>query len=149
MIGTTAYIAKTNPESHLEIQKKMQKYYAKIKPSIPKYKIGDTVRIQRLRGKFDRRYNERAKQEIFKIRNIKTNLKIPLYELSDYSGKENIKGSFYQSEIVKVTGDVFRIEKVLKRRNYRGNDQLFVKWKGFNDSYNSWIDASQVTQNFN
>ena len=30
----------------------------------------------------------------------------------------------------------FRIEKVIKRK---GN-KLFVKWKGYNNSFNSWID---------
>jgi len=148
MIGTTPYLAETRPEVHVEMRKKMTKYYEKIRPRRAKFDIGDTVRIQRLRGKFDRGYNERAKQEIFRIANIKTNLKIPLYELTDYSGQEPIKGRFYQHELVKVSGDVFRVEKVLKKRKYRGKDQLFVKWKGFSDNYNSWIDADQVSQVF-
>ena len=71
-----------------------------------------------------------------------------MYVLSDYSGNEIIKGRFYQNELVKVSGDIFRVEKVIKRRRYRGKNQLFVKWKGFNESYNSWIDADQVTRTF-
>jgi len=149
MIGTTPYLAETKPEVHVEMRKKMQKYYEKIRPRVAKFNIGDTVRIQRLKGKFDRGYNERANQEIFRIFNIKTNLKIPLYELTDYSGRELIKGRFYQHELVKVSGDVFRIEKVIKKRKYRGKDQLFVKWKGFSNDSNSWIDADQVSQVFN
>ena len=148
MIGTTPFIAETQPESHLEISKRLAKYYEKIKPRKVKFSVGDTVRIQRLKGKFDRGFNERAKQEIFKIHAIRTNLKIPLYQLTDYSGREQIKGSFYENELVKVSGDVFRIEKVIKKRKYRGRNQLFVKWKGFNDSYNSWIDQDQVTNVF-
>jgi len=148
MIGTSPYIAETKRETHPEIHKRLTKYYEKIKVKKPTLSVGDTVRIQRLRGKFDRGYNERAKQEIFKISKIKTNLKIPLYELTDYSGREIIKGRFYQHELVKVSGDVFRIEKVIKKRKYRGRSQLFVKWKGFDDSHNSWIDADQVSQVF-
>jgi len=45
---------------------------------------------------------------------------------------------------VKVEGDTFRIEKVVKKRKYRGKNQLLVKWKGFDDSYNSWIDAAGI-----
>ena len=30
----------------------------------------------------------------------------------------------------------FRIEKVIKRKC----DKLYVKWKGYNNSFNSWID---------
>ena len=33
----------------------------------------------------------------------------------------------------------FRIEKVIKRKG----DKLNVKWKGYNNSYNSWIDKKR------
>lgn len=146
MIGTTPHIAETDPNSHIQISKNLAKYYDKIKPRKAKFEIGDVVRIRHLEGKFDRGYNERAKVEMFKIKEIRTNLKQPLYVLTDYSGNETIKGSFYQHELVKVTGENFRVEKVIKKRKHRGKEQLFVKWKGFNDSYNSWIDSSQVTK---
>ena len=29
-----------------------------------------------------------------------------------------------------------RVEKVIKRKS----DKLYVKWKGFNSSFNSWVD---------
>ena len=31
---------------------------------------------------------------------------------------------------------MFRVEKVIKRKG----DKLYVKWKGYNSSFNSWID---------
>ena len=34
----------------------------------------------------------------------------------------------------------FRIEKVIKRK---GN-KLYVKWKGYNNSFNSWIDKKDL-----
>ena len=34
----------------------------------------------------------------------------------------------------------FRIEKVIKRKD----DKLFVKWKGYNNLFNSWIDKKKV-----
>jgi hypothetical protein len=142
MIGVTPYQAETMPELEVQIQKKINAYHQKIKPQKPKFEIGDQVRIAKLKGKFSRGYNEQASREIFKIHSIKTNFKIPLYVLSNYRGDEIIKGSFYDFELVKVEGDLFRIEKVIKRRKYRGKNQLFVKWKGFDDSYNSWIDAT-------
>jgi hypothetical protein len=142
MIGVTPYQAETMPELEVQIQKKINAYHQKIKPQKPKFEIGDQVRIAKLKGKFSRGYNEQASREIFKIHSIKTNFKIPLYILSNYRGDEIIKGSFYDFELVKVEGDLFRIEKVIKRRKYRGKNQLFVKWKGFDDSYNSWIDAT-------
>ena len=34
----------------------------------------------------------------------------------------------------------FRIEKVIKRKD----DKLCVKWKGHNNSFNSWIDKKDI-----
>jgi len=85
---------------------------------------------------------------MFKIHKVKTNMRIPLYVLSNYRGDEILKGSFYAEELVKVTGEVFRIENVIKRRKFRGKKQMLVKWKGFDDSYNSWIDDDDVQRRF-
>ena len=74
--------------------------------------------------------------------------KITLYYLETYDKSEKLKGGFYDFEITLVDTVVFRIEKVLKRRKYRGKNQIFVKWKGFNDTYNEWIDEENVEQVF-
>ena len=34
----------------------------------------------------------------------------------------------------------FRIEKVLKKKD----DKLYVKWKGYDNSFNSWIDKKDL-----
>ena len=34
----------------------------------------------------------------------------------------------------------FRIEKVIKKTG----DKLYVKWKGHNNSFNSWIDKKDI-----
>ena len=34
----------------------------------------------------------------------------------------------------------FRIEKVIKKKR----DKLYVKWKGYDDSFNSWIDKKDL-----
>ena len=34
----------------------------------------------------------------------------------------------------------FRIEKVLEKKC----DELYVKWKGYNTSFNSWIDKKDM-----
>ena len=38
----------------------------------------------------------------------------------------------------------FRIEKVLKRKG----DKLYVKWNGYNNRFNSWIDKKDLEWNF-
>ena len=37
-----------------------------------------------------------------------------------------------------------RIEKVIKRKG----DQLYVKWKGYNNSFNSWIDKKYIKKKY-
>ena len=39
---------------------------------------------------------------------------------------------------------MFRIERVLKRKN-----QVFVKWKGYNDAFNSWVPLTDISNLFN
>uniref|UniRef100_A0A914MUH3 Chromo domain-containing protein n=1 Tax=Meloidogyne incognita TaxID=6306 RepID=A0A914MUH3_MELIC len=39
---------------------------------------------------------------------------------------------------------LYDIEKVLKKRKFEGENQYFVKWKGYSTRFNSWIPASSV-----
>ena len=57
------------------------------------------------------------------------------YVINDLNGEEII-GTFYEKELQKTNQQGFRIEKVIKRK---GN-KLYVKWKGYDNSFNSWID---------
>jgi len=148
MIGTTPNAAENTPALHAMIRENLAKYYETIKKRKVKYNVGDKVRIATLKGKFDRGYNERAKAEVFKVNAVKNNMPIPMYTLSNYRGDEIIKGNFYGSEMTKKMGDVYRVEKVIKRRKRNGKTELFVKWVGFDDSYNSWIDEGEVTRNY-
>ena len=54
--------------------------------------------------------------------------------ISDLNG-EPITGSFYEKELQKTSQEKFRIEKVFKRKG----DKFYVKWKGYDDSFNSLI----------
>ena len=53
----------------------------------------------------------------------------------DLTGEE-ITGGFYEKEWQKTNQKEFRIEKILKRKG----DKLYVKWKGYHNSFNSWIN---------
>ena len=60
------------------------------------------------------------------------------YVLNDLIG-EVIIGTFYENELQGTSQKEFRIEKVLKKTG----DKLYVKWKGYNNSFNSWIDKKR------
>ena len=57
--------------------------------------------------------------------------------INDLNGEEII-GTFYE-ELQKADQKEFRIEKVLKKKG----DKLYVKWKGYGNSFNSWIDKKR------
>ena len=53
---------------------------------------------------------------------------------------EEIIGTFYEKELQKIDQQKFRIEKVIKKKG----DKLYVKWKGYDNSFNSWIDKKDL-----
>ena len=55
--------------------------------------------------------------------------------INDLNGEEII-GTFYEKELQKTKQEEFGIEKVIRRKG----DNLYVKRKGYNNSFNSWID---------
>ena len=59
--------------------------------------------------------------------------------ISDLNGEE-ITGSFYEQELQKNNQEEFKIEKLIKRKG----DKLYVKWKGYNNSFNSWINKKDI-----
>ena len=48
--------------------------------------------------------------------------------------------TFYKKELQKTNQEEFRIEKAIKRKG----DKLYVKWKGYDNSFNSWIDKKDL-----
>ena len=61
------------------------------------------------------------------------------YVINDINGEE-IDGTFYKRELQKKNQKELRIEKVIKRKG----DKLYVKWKGYNNSFNSWINKKDM-----
>ena len=77
-------------------------------------------------------------EEIFIIKKIKNT--VPwTYVINDRNGEEII-GTFYENELEKTDQKEFRIEKVLKKKG----DILYVKWKGYDNCFNSWIDKKDI-----
>ena len=75
---------------------------------------------------------------IFVISKIK-NVVLWTCVVNDLNGEEII-GTFYEKEFQSTNQQEFRIEKVIKKK---GN-KLYVKWKGFDNSFNSCIDKKDI-----
>ena len=104
----------------------------------PKFKVGDNVRISKYKNIFTKGYTQNWSEEVFVVDKVKNT--VPwTYLISDLNDKE-IMGSFYEKELQKTDKKEFRIEKVIKRKG----DKLYVKWKGYDSSVNSWIDKKDL-----
>ena len=101
-----------------------------------KFKIGDHVRISKYKNIFAKGYTPNWSEEVFVIKKVKDT--VPwTYVINDLNGNEII-GTFYEKELQKTNQKEFRIEKILRKK---GN-KLYVKWKGYHNSFNSRIDKN-------
>ena len=65
-----------------------------------------------------------------------------MYEIEDLEG-EPIIGKFYEEEL-NENDDVYRVEKILKRKKVGGEKMVLVKWLGYDSKHNSWIPESSI-----
>ena len=106
-----------------------------------KFKIGDKVRISLEKNIFEKGYETNWTQEIFVIYDIKYS-NVPYYYLKDLNN-EKLEGTFYEQELQKTKqDDLYTIEKILKTNK----DRILVKWRGYDDSFNSWIGKNDITK---
>ena len=103
----------------------------------PKFKVGNHVRISKYKNVFAKGYSPNWSEEIFVIKKVK-NTASWICIVSDLKGEE-IVGTFYEKGLQKTNKKEFRVEKVIRRKS----DKLYVKWKGYNNFFNSWIDKKR------
>ena len=104
----------------------------------PKFKIGDYVRTSKYKNIFAKGYMPNWSEEIFVIKKVRNTVPWTCI-INDLNGEEII-GTFYEKELQGTNQQEFRIEKVIKKK---GN-KLYVKWKGYNNSFNSWVDKKNI-----
>ena len=103
-----------------------------------KFKVGDHLRISKYKNIFSKGYTPNWPEEVFVVSKIKNT--VPwTYVINDLDGEEII-GTFYEKELQKTNQQEFRIQKVIKRKG----DKFYVKWKGYDNSFKSWIDKRDL-----
>uniref|UniRef100_A0A1I7TZ69 Integrase catalytic domain-containing protein n=1 Tax=Caenorhabditis tropicalis TaxID=1561998 RepID=A0A1I7TZ69_9PELO len=104
-----------------------------------KFKIDDTVRITKYKAIFDKGYLPNWSTEIFKITQVHPG-EVTTYSIKDLADEE-IKGKFYEEELTLFDNvkEEYKIEKILRRRTKNGVKEIFVKWYGYPEKFNSWI----------
>ena len=140
---------KTSPN---KVTKKNEKkifniLYEDLKQYTPVFKLkqGDHVRITKYKTVFDKGYEPKWTEEIFKIKRLIPRKPV-VYKIEDLNSEE-IEGVFYENELQKVFKDeTFVIENILRCKTEQGEKKYFVKWRGFPSSFNSWVAEKDVKQ---
>ena len=119
----------------------------KKKKLVYKFNVGDAVRISYTRTAFAREYSMKWSTELFKIARKYNRLGLPIYKLNDWYN-DVVAGTFYENELqlVNVTDNLFKIEKVLKNKGRGKNKKVLVHWKGWPKKFDSWIPAKNIQQ---
>lgn len=93
-----------------------------------------------------RGYDEQFTTEIFKISCRFRQRGYPMYRIVDFLD-EKVKGNFYEQELQSVeknTESLWLIEKIIRKRQRQGRKEVYVKFVGWDDRFNSWILESEV-----
>jgi hypothetical protein len=112
----------------------------------PKYKIGEFVRISKLKGPFAKGYRGNWTEEVFVVSKVIESFPYARYELKDW-GDEVLKGTFYEKELQSVgidAGRYWKVEKVIKSKKVGQKTKYLVKWEGYPESLNSWVDENDI-----
>jgi len=102
--------------------------------------LGDRVKLSKHALIFDKGYKPNWTLEILTVSEV-----IPtdpvVYRVTDLDGEE-IKGTFYEHELQKVTSlpKLYDIEKIIKEKD----DRVYVKWRGYPDKFNRWIPKNTI-----
>ena len=125
-------------ENELRVWRNLYPDHLEIYDLKPKFSVGDKVRISKRKKTFEKGYTTRWTEEIFTIAEVKFTSPVT-YKIADLNGEE-IKGTLYEPELQKTSQELFRLEKVIKI----GKKKSLVKWKGYSDDFNSWVDNKDI-----
>ena len=115
-----------NSSAYIDFDKKNNK---------AKFKADDNVRISKYKNIFEKDYVSNWSDEVFVIKKI-----VPwTYVIMILTEKKSLE-RFAKKNSKKQNQKEFRIKKVIKRKG----DKLYVQWKGYDSSFNSWIDKKYI-----
>ena len=107
----------------------------------PRSKVGDRVRLNEKCRQFKKEYLPGWTEEVFVVRREQKG-KVPTYKVDEWDGTR-FKGTFYEQDWKTVTvedDDLFRIDKIVKRKG----DKVLVRWKGWPDKYDTWLEKKDA-----
>ena len=130
-----------NFKNEKEVWDRMYGKHLSKKPQKGSLKGKDSVRLNKKFRQFKKGYLPGWTEEVFVVQRVIPGV-VPTYKIEELDGTL-LKGTFYEQDLQKVNvskNDLFRVDKVVKRK---GN-KVLVRWKGWPDKYDSWIDKKDV-----
>ena len=94
--------------------------------------------MSKYKSTFAKGYVPNWTEEVFIIKKIKNKVSWT-HVVSDLNGAEIVR-TFHEEELQKTNQKEFRIQKVIKGNS----DKLYIKWKGYDNSFNSLIDKKDI-----
>ena len=130
---------KVSWENATEIWKRL---YGSPTRKVAKFKIGNTVRVLMDNSPFAKGTRAKWSEEIFKVIKV-IPYDIPAYILADTLDRE-VDGIWYEEEMViyNKPDDFYEIDRIIRKRTRKGIRECLVSFKGYDDSFNSWIPES-------
>ena len=108
-----------------------------------KFVVGDKVRISVHKRMFEKGATANWSEEVFEVSEILPTRPVT-YKLRDLAG-EDIQGGFYNQQLQKTNLNIYRIDKVLrKRKKKNGVSEILVRWSGYPEKFDQWIPADTV-----
>lgn len=118
--------------------------YGTLKPERNKREIGEKIRKLYDQKPFDKGFYPNWTDQTFEISDKSTD-QLPLFKIKNEKNEKQ-KQRFYSNQIQEVIIDKYRVEKILKKRKYKGKNQCLVKWLNYPPEYNSWINENELIQ---
>lgn len=143
--------ADVNEENSALVWERLYGDDERYKRTIKNIQEGDTVRISKVKGQFEKGYLPNWSREEFFVDNINDKFLPSMVTLKDHHG-EQIEGNFYEDEIQKIGRDpedaVYEVEEVIRQKRKDGEIWYLVKWLGYDNDFNSWVRKRDVTAVF-
>jgi len=108
------------------------------------FKTGETVRKRYKLGPFDKAYYPLWTDKIYNIDQITSQQLKPYHKIRGENATEKDERRYYTEEIQKITPNMHRVEKVLRKRKRKNKIEFLVKWLNHPDSFNSWVLESDI-----
>ena len=112
-------------------------------------KVGDKVRLAMLKKVFEKGTSPNWTEEVFEVVKVDTDSVPYVYSVKDMMD-EVVDGTWYRYQLQKTDQQIFRIDKVLRKRKMAdGTSESLVRWSGFPSKFDSWISSADVLSSKN